>query len=150
MVYFLQIAFILLHIATAAAWFGAGMRLTGQTKLISKMEGPGATLVAEDIQHALRVMGILLILTLVFGMGALIAGGIKGPQYHTAALLIVILIALHYFMLQPAGKGLVSATGTSSDMDGLRKRLAMGLGIGHLVWIVILVLMFWHRISTGN
>ncbi len=149
-IHLVPLVFVLLHVSTASAWFGMGLRLASQTGMLGRLDSAGAGIVAEDISRSIRIMGIMLILTLVLGMSALISSGAVGPQFHVAALLIVIMIALHYIVLQPAGKGLVASTGQDpASMDLFRKRVGMISGIGQLIWFIILILMFWHRFSAG-
>jgi len=149
-IHLVPLVFVLLHVSTAAAWFGIGLRLASQTRMLGHLDSAAARIVAEDIGRSIRIMGIMLILTLVLGMSALISSGAVGPQFHVAALLIVVLIALHYVVVQPAGKGLIASAGQdATSMDRFRKRVGMSSGIGQLIWFVILILMFWHRFSAG-
>ncbi|MDX1439520.1 MAG: hypothetical protein R3284_06410, partial [Rubricoccaceae bacterium] len=55
-----------------------------------------------------------------------------------------ILILVQVFMIRPSWGALVAASG--NDAEPLRKKLAMNLGLGHLLWMVLLVLMFVPRL----
>lgn len=132
--------FVVLHIITAAAWFGLALRLAGQARTVAK---GGAQALAEDVGRSVRLMGIFIVLTLVFAVGAFLAGGAfatYGPQYHTSLLLILVLVGLQFFLIRPGWQALVKESG---DPESARKRVAIGTGIGHLTWLVLLVLMFW-------
>lgn len=132
---------VLLHIITAAAWFGLGLSLSAQARAVApagasdaRAPGPGA--------RTVKLMGLFSVLTLVFALVAFFAGGgfaTYGPQFHTSLLLIVVLVGLQYGLIRPAWGKL--AAGDASA----RGRVAMGTGIGHLVWLVILVLMLWQQ-----
>lgn len=134
---------VVLHITAAAAWFGLGLRLAGQARTVA--EG-GAQALAEDGKRSVRLMNVFVVLTLVFALGAFFAGGGfggYGPQYHTSLLLILVLTGLQFFVIRPGWKSL-----TGSDPESARKRVAIGTGVGHLTWLVILFLMFWTEFST--
>lgn len=127
---------VLLHIITAAAWFGLGLSLSAQARA-------GAPAGASDAgARTVKLMGLFSVLTLVLALVALFAGGgfgSYGPQYHTSLLLIVVLVGLQYGLIRPAWGKLAGGDASA------RGRVAMGTGIGHLVWLVILVLMLWQQ-----
>lgn len=123
---------VLLHIISAAAWFGLGLGLSAQARAVATDAGT----------RTVTLMGVFSVLTLVFGLSALLLGrGFAGygPQFHTSLLLIVVLVGVQYGLIRPAWNKL--AAGDASA----RGRVAMGTGIGHLVWLVILVLMLWEQ-----
>ena len=146
---FLFPVFILLHILFAAAWFGMGLRLATQARTVLSLERGAALALADDVARTIRFMGIFIVLTLVFAFGALGAGGgyVGQPQYHMASLLIVILVVLQYALIGPSWKKLRAAIEAGTDAEAFRKRVAMSVGIGHLLWFVMLVLMEWKRFS---
>ena len=145
---------ILLHVLTASAWFGLSIRLGSQAKLAAT----GQMAVAVDGLRTLSLMGIMLIATFVFSMALLMAGnGYPGQmQYHAASALIVVLLGIQFVFLRPAWKRLYTAveTGnndTESENNGGEasmhaRKISMYAGIGHLFWLVLLVLMFWNRL----
>lgn len=144
--------FVILHVITGAAWFGLGLRLAAQARLAAT--APGGGLLATDGQRTVRFMGAFLVLTLVFSLIAFFAGGgfsVYGPQYHTSITLLLIMIGLHYLLVRPAWNKLTTATGqqpVATDVaESSRKRVAIATGIGHLLWLTILVLMFWKYIG---
>jgi hypothetical protein len=137
--------FVILHIITAAAWFGLALPLGRRARLVAD-GGPAAAALAEEGGRTVKLLGVFAILTLVFSLVAFFLGGGfggYGPQYHTSLLLILILIGVHYGVIRPGWNAL-----SAGDANG-RKRVAMGVGIGHLLWLVILVLMFWIRLATA-
>ena len=144
----LKLLFILLHVITAAAWFGLALRLGGQARQVERLEGDAARALAQDGAGSVRLMGIFVLLTFAFSMGLLlIGGGYAGmPQYHIASLLIVVLCAVQYLLIRPGWMGLLSEAASTSPTAKHRKRVVMGVGIGHLLWVTLVVLMFWNRI----
>ncbi len=147
---------ILLHVLTASAWFGLSIRLGSQAKLAAT----GQAAVSVDGLHTVSLMGIMLIATFVFSMVLLmVGGGYPGQiQYHAASALIVVLLGIQFVFLRPAWRRLHTAveTGsknTESETNGNEasthaRKVSMYAGIGHLFWLILLVLMFWNRLIT--
>ena len=148
---FLHQLFILLHIITAAAWFGMGLRLATQARSVLSLERSAALALADDVGRTVYFMGIFIALTAVFAFGALgLGGGYPGLfQYHLASLLIVVLIAVQFVLVRPAWRKLKAAVDTGAEGEAFRKRVAMSVGIGHLLWFVMIVLMFWDRLRAA-
>ncbi len=148
----LKHVFTILHVITAAAWFGMGLRLAAQARAVLTLDRAGALALAEDTQRTIRLMGIFVVLTLVFSFITFVLGSATmryGGQFHAAMLLIVVLVALQYALVQPAWKNLRAAVAAGADAEAHRKRLAMSVGLGHLTWLVLLVLMFWERLAAA-
>ena len=143
----------LLHVITAAAWFGMALRLATQARAVLALERPAALALADDTGRTVRFMGIFIALTLVFGFATFIVGSIGparyGAQFHTAMTLIVVLVAIQYLLVQPGWNKLRAAVEAGTDAEAFRKRVAMGAGIGQLLWLVLLVLMFWDKIRAA-
>ena len=138
---FLKSIFVLLHILTAAAWFGLGLRLAAQARRALTLSPPAAQALLEEGATTVRQMG------------ALFTGGgfaVYGPPYHTSLLLLLVLIGLQWGLLRPAWRGLQQALGgdasNAQQAERLRKRVAMAVGVGHFLWVVILVLMYWNTL----
>jgi hypothetical protein len=143
---------VILHIITAAAWFGIGLRLAGQARAVVQQDGAVRAALAEDGSQSVWLMNLFMILTLVFSIGAFVAGGhfvTYGPVYHTALLLIVVLTADQLVVIRGGWSTLSSlveeASPDADALDSARKRVAIGTGVGHLIWLVLLVLMFVNR-----
>lgn len=137
----LKTIFVLLHIITAAAWFGLALSITRRARVVAA-GGPGAAALAEEGARIVKLLGVFSVLTLVFAFVAFSVGiaaggsGTYGWPYHTALLLILALIGVQFGIIRPAW----AALGRGEAAAG---RVAMGVGIGHTLWLVILVLMFW-------
>jgi len=144
---------VILHIITAAAWFGIGLRLAGQARAVLEQEGDARAALAQEGGRSVWLMNLFVVLTLVFSLGAFVAGGhfvAYGPVYHTAVLVIVLLTADQLLVIRGGWASLQSlATQASPDVDALesaKKRVVIGTGVGHLMWLILLVLMFANRL----
>jgi len=152
---FLKYIFVILHIITAAAWFGLGLRLSAKARSVLTLEPAAATALVDDTQRTARFMTIFIGLTVLFSLAAFFLGGgfgFYGPQYHTSLLLILVLGALQVFVIEPAWKGLRGALAGEADAggaDSYRKRIAISVGVGHLLWLIMLVLMFWNQLASA-
>lgn len=145
--------FVVLHVITAAAWFGLGLRLAGRARKVLELGGEAGAALASDGAGSVRQMNIFLVLTFLFSIGAFIAGGhfsTYGPVYHTSLLLIVVLLGIQFFAIRPGWNTLQAAVTAEIDAspnpdaaESARKRVAIGTGVGHLLWLVLLILMFW-------
>ncbi len=146
---FLHALFVALHVISAAAWFGLALRLASQARAVRDAEPAVAVALAHDGAYAVRLMGLFILLTFVFSMGALgLGGGYPGQwQYHVASLLIVVLVIVQYVLIRPTWLRLHDAATLESGSDGLVKRIAMLVGAGHAIWLVLALLMFWNRFA---
>ncbi len=144
---------VILHILTASVWFGMSMRLGSQAKLVAT----GQPAVALDGVRTISLMGIMLMATFVFSMTLLVVGGgYPGQtQYHIASTLIVLLLVVQFVFLRPAWNRLYDSV-ESSRSDGESKgvdasahvrKISIVTGVGHLLWVILLVLMFWNRLT---
>jgi hypothetical protein len=153
--YLLKYVFVILHVITAAGWFGLGLRLAGQARTAMSAEATAAQALVKDAQRSVYLMNVFIVLTLVFSLGAFFLGGgfaVYGPAYHTSLLLIVLMTLDQFLLIRPGWRGLQTALAGPSDADAaasFRKRIAMGTGIGHLMWLIILVLMFWPQLQQA-
>ncbi|NBC16931.1 MAG: hypothetical protein GVY18_06385 [Bacteroidetes bacterium] len=152
---FLKNIFVILHIITAAAWFGLGLRLGAKARSILMLDRPIAAALVDDTQRTVRFMSIFIGLTLLFSLGAFFLGGGfggYGPQYHTSLLLIIVLSAVQVGVIEPAWRGMRGAIAGEPDVgsaESYRKRIAISVGIGHLIWLAVLVLMYWTQLAVA-
>lgn len=145
---------VILHIITAAAWFGLGLRLPRVARLAAA-GGAGGTALAAEAEETAGKMRLFALLTMVFAYTALFSGISAGTSYgaafHTAATLILVLLAVQFFLIGPGAARLRQAVGAgdTAAAEAAAKRTAMGTGIGHLLWTVLLVLMFWDGLRAA-
>jgi hypothetical protein len=153
-VYLLKWTFVLLHIITAAAWFGLGLRLAGRARTVAETGGERGAALAEDGQQSVWLMNLFIVLTFVFSLSAFIAGGhfaAYGPAYHSAVTLILVLVLDQLFVIRPGWAALQSALESDdrSAIESARKKVAIGTGVGHLLWLVLLGLMFVDQFGAA-
>ncbi len=151
--HFIHSLFVVLHVITAAAWFGLALRLGAQARNVLAHDGPTALALADDVGRSVKFTGIFIGLTFLFAVLAFFLGGgfgYYGPIYHTSLLLIVIAVVVHFFLVQPAWAKLREAVAQGVGGDDHRKRVTMGVGIEHLLWLVLIVLMFWNRFALAG
>ena len=147
---FLKLVFLLLHVITAAAWFGLALRLSGMARRIGGLRGEAAKALADCGARDVRLLTLSLLLTFAFAMGLLALGrGYPGQmEYHIASALIVVLVGVHFFLIRPAWKGLSAAAASQEGTHVFQKRIAGATGLGHLIWLTLLILMFWRRFEA--
>ena len=139
--------FVILHVITAAGWFGMGLLMARISREAAAAPGKAVHAVGS---RAVSLMGVFAVLTFLFGTTAFLLGGgfaVYGPEYHTSLLLVLILVAVQFLMIGPGWKALVGASDAGAS-GAARKRIAMGTGIGHFIWLVVLVLMFWRYLGA--
>jgi hypothetical protein len=143
--------FVMLHVLCAAGWFGLALPLAGQARRAAAEPPQAAGPLLDLGARTVRLMTIFLVLTLLFALGGFFLGGgfaVYGPPYHTSLLLILVLLGVQLGLIRPGWQKLQAAVG-SGDADAARKRVAMGVGVGHLLWLIILVLMYWNRLTAS-
>ena len=148
----LRIVLLVVHIASAAMIFAAPMGTTGSLRrALSSGNDEVLRSAAKDAALRGRLGGMGALSTLVTGLILIFVMGGFGavrPQIHAALALMLAAIAFHVTFLRPALLRFGAAVSTSPPdravCENVIKRLAMGTGIGHLMWVVILVLML-HR-----
>ncbi len=136
--------FVLLHIITAAGWFGVAL-LLGRLARAAVSSSDAA--LRETGTRAVGVAGVFAALTLLFGLVAFLIGGgfsAYGPEYHTSLLFMLILVGIHFLAIRPAWK-VASSPGEEATRLAASKRLSMSVGAGHLLWLFVLVLMLSSR-----
>ncbi|PEN06580.1 hypothetical protein CRI93_09890 [Longimonas halophila] len=150
----LKTVLVVLHIVTASAWFGLGLRLASKARTVLSLDGPAAAALAEDARSTVKWMSGFIVLTMVFAYANFfLSGGFAayGPQFHAALTLMLVLVGVQFFMIRPGWNTLADLVGngtapTSDAADGARKKVAIGTGIGHLLWMVLLVLMYFNQL----
>ena len=140
---------VVLHIITAAAWFGLGLRLAGRARTVTSLDASAALALAKDGRRSVYLMNIFIGLTIVFSYAAFFIGGgfaAYHPAYHASLTLIIVLALVQFLVIWPGWKNLLGGLQNGEGaIDSSRKRVAIGTGVGHLLWLVILLLMFWEN-----
>ena len=140
--------FVVLHITTAAAWFGLALPLVRRARTVAD-GGPTAAPLAEEGARIVKLLIVFSVLTLVFAFVAFSVGisveggGAYGWPYHLSLLLVVGIVGVSVGLVRPGWNAL-----RDGDAGGL-KRVAAGTGIGHTLWLITLVLMFWTEFAVA-
>lgn len=135
---------VLAHLLVAALWLALSVRLQYQLKRATAGDA-GAV---SDGSGTVRTMTIAAIVFYVLAVGAFFSGGgfdTYGPYpaFHAAFALGLVLVLVQVLLIQTAW-GRVAAGDSASG-----KRVTMGLGVAHLTWVVLVVLMFFGRNWIG-
>lgn len=142
---------VVLHIITAAALFGLGLLLGRQARAYAST---GLAVVGELGGRSVRLMTMFAVLTFVFGLAAFFIppGGfaVYGPEYHMSLTVMLVLVLVQILLVQRGWGGLYDAVASGTDPEPARKRVVMGVGIVHLLWLVLLVMMFWSNPVIGR
>jgi len=140
---------LLVHITAAAFLFGGSAGVARPVRRSLEL-GPKAILAAaEDLVRRGKMIGVSSMMTLFTGIALLatrVEGFGKSPKnFHAALGLMLGAVVLSLFLIRPAAAAILGeASKEAPDRGTLTahlKRLAMGQGIMHLLWVVMLVLM---------
>lgn len=134
----LLVVLVLLHALVAILWLAYSVRLQLQVRLVADPGLP--TSLAETGGRTVQIMSVLAIVFYALAVGAFFYGGgfaVYGPVFHTSLLLGLVLVLVQVLVVQPAWARFAGGDAAS------RKRVAMGLGVGHAVWLLLFVLMFF-------
>lgn len=164
--------FVLLHIGSAAGWFGLSLRLTAQVRSVFNLGPDAAATLADDVERSVGLMDVSLMLTFVFALGAFFAGGgfsAYGVPYHVSLSLIVVLLGLQLLVIRkswnqlksslsaPSSRGATSrrvspsgriTSGLEARRRRHRRRIAIGTSGSEVIWLALLVLMFWDQFTA--
>ncbi|MEM1116261.1 MAG: hypothetical protein AAF845_14465 [Bacteroidota bacterium] len=137
----LHTATIALHVLFAAAWFGLGLALPSLVRAVLAGAPP------ETGRKAITAMNGSIVLFYVFafstwtiGMQGVLREQYNAWPYHTSISLGLVLVVVQFLLIWRGWKALA---GQNPEVG--RKRIAMGTGIGHAVWLTIFVLMYVGR-----
>jgi hypothetical protein len=134
------VSLVIVHILLAVAWLALSVRLQAQVRAQAS-EDPGvrAALGAGGTATVRAMTGSIVLFYVVAITVFILGGGVTayGPPYHTSLTLGLLLVVAQVALVAPGWKRLAGG-----DAAGA-KRIKMGLGIGHLLWVVLLVLMFF-------
>jgi hypothetical protein len=145
----LRIFVLVLHISAAAILFGGPLGTVRSLKAHLELSRDAFKLATSEAARRGRLMGMSSIVTLLTGLALIfLAGGFAQVplNYHMALGILLGAIAISSVLVRPTVTKLAGlAQAENLDKDAalqLIKRLAMGTGILHLLWVITLVLMF--------
>ncbi|HXS15761.1 MAG TPA: hypothetical protein VN764_01145 [Polyangiaceae bacterium] len=139
---------LVIHISAAALTLGS---TTGLLRLLRRGLDAGQAafaLAAEDGARRGKITGMSSMATLWTGLSLIfVIGGFKvAPlNIHIALSLMLVAVVVSFTLMRPS-MGRILALSSAAPLDvaavrGHMKKLAMGQGILHLLWLCILVLM---------
>lgn len=142
-------ALLVLHISAAAILIGASAGLVRNLKRTLEAGKAAFVIATEDAARRAKLMGICSLLTVATGVILIfMIGGFGGAplNFHIALTIMLGAIIFSAAFMRPATVKLVKLAQTepldTSTARSSIKKLAMGQGILHLLWVVTLVLMF--------
>lgn len=139
---------LVVHISAAAVTLGASVGLLRHLRRALEAGPTSFALAAEDAARRGKIMGTTAFMTLGTGLGLIfIVGGFKAVplNIHIALSLMLLAVAVSVTIMRPSAARILALSKQAAlDTAGISqtiKRLAMGQGILHLLWLCILVLM---------
>ncbi len=132
-----------LHVLFAAAWFGLGLALPAISRAALAGNAPDADRVVRLMTGSALLFYAFAVLNFVIGTSI---GFEYGWPYHTALTLGLGIVAVQLLLIRP-GWNALTADGESAERG--RKKIQMGVGIGHLLWVITFILMYVGRGALG-
>lgn len=146
---------IALHVLFAAAWFGLGLALPALSRTALAGGAGGREAGAANGGRVVVMMTGAVLLFYAFAVLNWTLGMQLGYElqynawpYHASLTLGLILVAAQLVLIRPGWNKLADAA-QPGEADAGRKRIMAGIGIGHLTWIVIFILMYVGRGVIG-
>ncbi len=139
---------IALHVLFAAAWFGMAAAVPALARSAMRPgEAQGGKVIAS-MSGAIVLFYVFAVANWVLGMQLGLDAQYNAWPYHTSLTLGLVLVGVQLLLIRTGWNKLVAGAGTP-DAESGKKRLAVGLGLGNLVWLVIFVLMYFGRGVIG-
>ena len=136
----LHTALVVLHIVLVTVWFGLSLRLQFQAKALTTAATGAAESIRTNGDRTVQLMSVAIIVFYALAVANFFVGGgfaVYGANYHASLTLGLGLVLAQVLVVQPAWGRL------SGGQPAQARRVAMGIGVGHGLWLVILVLMFY-------
>ncbi|MEL6614623.1 MAG: hypothetical protein AAFQ43_02735 [Bacteroidota bacterium] len=133
---------IALHILFAAAWFGLGLALPALVRAQRAGSAPQARRVITMMNASIVLFYGFAVLNWTLGMQTTLREAYNVWPYHTSMTLGLILVAVQFGLIWLGWRKL---TAGGADAEKGAKRITMGVGIGHAVWLGTFVLMYIGR-----
>ena len=137
---------IALHVLFAASWFGLGLALPALSRAALAGGAPGGERVVTMMTASVLLFYAFAVLNWTLGMGLGYDVVYNAWPYHASLTLGLVLVAAQLLLVRPGWQKL---TGGAETAEAGRKRVMAGVGVGHLTWLVIFVLMYVGRGVIG-
>lgn len=151
--YGLRLALLVIHITSAAALFSLPLGISRNLKATVALGKAAFEIAAADAARRAKLSALSSLATLWTGVGLIfVMGGFKAApiNYHISLTLMFVAIGVNFLIMRPAIGGAVQAAKQSEvsadTVRAIAKKISMGQGILHLLWVSILFLML-HRIT---
>ncbi len=148
---FAYIALVCVHISFAALILGVSVTLSGELR---RALSAGHLAFRQTALSAARKAMLTLIstgMTFATGLGLIFyrgGFGVVTKNYHIAMTLMLVSLVVVALIVKPAtAKAVAASAGETLDENAARssfKKVAMGVGILHTMWLGSLVLMFYR------
>lgn len=142
---------VIVHVTLAAVVFGAPLGAVSAAKRALAVNPEAFKLAASEVDRRGKLTSISAILLLLSGVGLILAYGgfgVVSKNFHIALTVMLAAIAFSFAWMKPnSAKLLAAAEAQPTDKDAAQvalKKLAMGSGILHAIWLVLLVLMYFR------
>ena len=141
---------LIVHVFAAMYWFGASASVPRRVRAALDSELPEARKRMGELARDGQLFMAAGILVFLSGLGmALIRGfAYLHPRFHAGLALTVVWLGIGLFVLRPTmkkiGASLAQGDSVPASAHALRKRVAMLMGIQHLLFTIITVLMLWR------
>jgi hypothetical protein len=146
---FVRVVLLVLHVASATLLFAAPLGLPRVLRNGLRLGDEPFRVAVDEALKRSRMAQIGSLLTLLTGVALIFNAGGFGrvsPNFHAALGLMLLAIAFSAAWMGPnTGKLVQSSQPTPVDKGGAEgaiKKLAMGAGVLHTLWFILLVLMF--------
>lgn len=146
---YLHTVVLALHVLFAAAWFGLGLALPSLARGAMSPGSPEGGKVVGSMNGSIVLFYASAVANWVLGMQLGLEAQYNAWPYHTALTLGLVLVVVQFALIRPGWARLTNGAGTPVAETG-RKRIALGLGIGHAVWMAIFILMYVGRGVIGG
>lgn len=137
---------IALHILFAAAWFGLGLALPALSRAALAGGVPQGDRVVAMMTGSVLLFYAFAVVNWTLGMQLGFELQYNAWPYHTSLSLGLVLVAVQLLLIRPGWRKLTSG---GEHAERGRKRVMAGIGVGHLTWLVIFVLMYVGRGVIG-
>lgn len=144
----LRITVLILHISSAALLLGVPLGIVRNLKANLELGKDAFRVATVDASRRGQLTGISALLTLATGLALIFMSGGFGAvplNFHMALTAMLVALVVAAVLIRPATTKLAQiAVKETLDRQGalaLTKRLAMGTGILHLLWLIMLTLM---------
>ena len=136
-----------LHVLSAATWFGFGLRTAGDVRRTLDRGKPHTDLLVARMAAVPMTTPAAATLTVLTGLGLIfLSGGFAGVpvRIHIGFGLTLVLAILALGVANPTWRAIAKLLGSGADPAQARplaRRFAMLTGVGHLLWVAVLALM---------